>query len=37
VEILIIIFWPDEPAFNQTNPMRLPDGLVIGLKAAPGL
>lgn len=29
--------WPDEPVFNQTNAVRLPDGLVIGWKAAPDL
>jgi hypothetical protein len=27
-------FWPDESAFNKTNAVRLPDGLVIGWKAA---
>lgn len=26
-------FWPDESAFNQTNSVRLPDGLIIGWKA----
>jgi hypothetical protein len=30
-------FWPDESAFNKTNAVRLPDGLVIGWKAAPNL
>jgi hypothetical protein len=30
-------FWPDESVFNQTNAVRLPDGLVIGWKAAPDL
>ncbi|MDR3459896.1 MAG: hypothetical protein P4N60_20905 [Verrucomicrobiae bacterium] len=25
--------WPDEGAFNQTNAVRLPDGLVVGWKA----
>lgn len=28
-------FWPDESVFNQTNAVRLPDGLVIGWKAPP--
>lgn len=27
-------FWPDESAFNQTNTVRLPDGQIIGWKAA---
>jgi hypothetical protein len=26
--------WPDESAFNQTNAVRLPDGLIVGWKAA---
>jgi len=26
-------FWPDESAFNQTNAVRLPDGLIVGWKA----
>lgn len=26
-------FWPDEAAFNQTNAVRLPDGLIVGWKA----
>jgi hypothetical protein len=26
--------WPNEPAFNQTNTVRLPDGQIIGWKAA---
>jgi len=30
-------FWPNESAFNQTNAVRLPDGLVIGWKARPDL
>jgi hypothetical protein len=30
-------FWPDESAFNKTNAVRLPDGLVIGWKVAPDL
>jgi len=30
-------FWPDESAFNQTNAVRLPDGLIIGWKAVPNL
>lgn len=30
-------FWPDESVFNQTNAVRLPDGLIIGWKAAPNL
>ena len=30
-------FWPDESAFNQTNAVRLPDGVVIGWKAVPNL
>jgi hypothetical protein len=30
-------FWPDESAFNKTNAVRLPDGLIIGWKAAPNL
>jgi hypothetical protein len=30
-------FWPDESVFNQTNAVRLPDGLVIGWKAATNL
>ena len=25
-------FWPNESAFNQTNAVRLPDGLIIGWK-----
>jgi hypothetical protein len=25
-------FWPDESGFNQTNAVRLPDGLIIGWK-----
>jgi hypothetical protein len=25
--------WPDESAFNQTNSVRLPDGMVIGWKS----
>jgi len=29
--------WPDESAFNQTNAVRLPDGVVIGWKAAANL
>ncbi|MGA3268703.1 MAG: hypothetical protein ABSE16_18015 [Verrucomicrobiota bacterium] len=29
--------WPDESAFNQTNAVRLPDGLIIGWKAAANL
>jgi hypothetical protein len=27
-------FWPDESVFNRTNAVRLPDGLIIGWKAA---
>jgi hypothetical protein len=30
-------FWPDQAAFNQTNAVRLPDGRIIGWKAAPNL
>ena len=30
-------FWPDPAAFNRTNAVRLPDGVIIGWKAAPGL
>jgi hypothetical protein len=30
-------FWPDESIFNQTNAVRLPDGLVIGWKAPTNL
>jgi hypothetical protein len=30
-------FWPDQAAFNQTNAVRLPDGRIIGWKAAPKL
>jgi len=30
-------FWPNESVFNQTNAVRLPDGLVIGWKAQPKL
>jgi hypothetical protein len=30
-------FWPNESAFNQTNAVRLPDGVVIGWKAAANL
>ena len=30
-------FWPNESAFNQTNAVRLPDGVVIGWKAATNL
>ncbi len=30
-------FWPDESALNRTNAVRLPDGVVIGWKASPGL
>jgi hypothetical protein len=30
-------FWPDESVFNQTNAVRLPDGLIIGWKAASDL
>ena len=29
--------WPDESAFNQSNAVRLPDGQIIGWKAAPNL
>jgi hypothetical protein len=29
--------WPDESAFHQTNAMRLPDGQIIGWKAAADL
>jgi hypothetical protein len=28
-------FWPDESVFNQTNAVRLPDGQIIGWRAAP--
>ena len=28
-------FWPNESGFNQTNAVRLPDGLIIGWKAKP--
>jgi hypothetical protein len=27
-------FWPDESAFNQTNAVRLPDGVIVGWKAS---
>ena len=27
-------FWPDQGAFNQTNAVQLPNGMVIGWKAA---
>jgi hypothetical protein len=30
-------FWPNESAFNQTNAVRLPDGQIIGWKAAANL
>ncbi len=30
-------FWPDESKFNQTNTVRLPDGLIIGWKAGNNL
>jgi hypothetical protein len=30
-------FWSDESAFNQTNAVRLPDGQIIGWKAAANL
>ncbi len=30
-------FWPNESAFNQTNAVRLPDGVVIGWKATTNL
>jgi hypothetical protein len=30
-------FWPDESAFNKTNAVRLPDGVIVGWKAAPEL
>lgn len=30
-------FWPNESVFNQTNAVRLPDGLIIGWKVAPDL
>ena len=30
-------FWPNESVFNQTNAVRLPDGVVIGWKAATNL
>jgi hypothetical protein len=30
-------FWPDESVFNKTNAVRLPDGVIIGWKAAPEL
>ena len=26
-------FWPDESVFNQTNAVRLPDGLIIGWRS----
>ncbi len=29
--------WPDESAFNQTNAVRLPDGRIIGRRAATNL
>lgn len=29
-------FWPDESAFNQTNAVCLPDGVIIGWRANPG-
>jgi len=29
--------WPNESAFNQTNAVRLPDGQIIGWKAASNL
>jgi hypothetical protein len=28
-------FWPDESVFNKTNAVRLPDGVIVGWKAAP--
>jgi hypothetical protein len=30
-------FWPNESAFNQTNAVRLPDGQIVGWKAAASL
>lgn len=30
-------FWPAESVFNQTNAVRLPNGLIIGWKAQPNL
>jgi hypothetical protein len=30
-------FWPDESVFNQTNAVRLPNGQIVGWKAAPNL
>jgi hypothetical protein len=30
-------FWPDESAFNKTNAVRLPGGVIVGWKAAPEL
>ena len=30
-------FWPNESAFNHTNAVLLPDGVVIGWKAATNL
>jgi hypothetical protein len=27
-------FWPDESVFNQTNAVRLPDGLIIGWRSS---
>lgn len=27
-------FWPDESAFNKTNAVRLPDGVIVGWKAS---
>lgn len=30
-------FWPNESVFNQTNAVRLPDGRIIGWKAASNL
>jgi hypothetical protein len=27
-------FWPDESTFNQTNAVRLPDGVIVGWKAS---
>ncbi|HLX68092.1 MAG TPA: hypothetical protein VKV04_00555 [Verrucomicrobiae bacterium] len=29
--------WPDKPAFNQTNVVRLPDGRIIGWRASSNL
>jgi len=29
--------WSDQSVFNQTNAVRLPDGLIVGWKAAPNL